>query len=373
MYAASRTCQTTHSTPSQRSHLSDMCAQMATFQTLPEDLIYHIALNFEHDLAILHVLSQICQSFHAATRALLYRHVDAVVPRKRSLVLRSVHESPDLASLITSWFLSLDAHDANGVIPELITVLKFPNMGRLVLERSDNFYKIPSVSGGTHPMILRWEQLVEGRPATRDFECSFLDRAEHDLQNIHTIELRDQFTTTELLRFMLIPNVRTLKAASLDRMPPASLSATWSNQKSNISRLEIDGGWLWTMVPSTIHSILSHCPQLRVLHVRVPMVSDIQGGAEIYSQVNQPVIPAALQQMLEPVRHTLQELVMLNGRHKVPYDHSSTMNFSGFKALEKLEITSCCMMPPGSPCDARYGLSRSLPPKVRFLKVPDLH
>jgi hypothetical protein len=271
--------------------------------TLPEDLHYVIASYFEYDIPNLRVLNRVSRAFHRASRELLYRHLGAVLPQNGPRLLRSVDENPDVAALITSWFLSFDLHDANGVISELIRVLVFPNMRKLEFERSDKFYRTPYIPGGIHTIFTRRKQLNEGRPADKDFECSFLDNEEHDLQNIRAIELKNDFTTTELLRFMLLLSVQTLRATSLSIMRSPRLTAAWSKRRVNIIRLELRGSWLSSISPSTIHTILLYCPQLRILHMTILMINELRGvGTEVSSSVTQPVSPAALQRMLVPVQ-----------------------------------------------------------------------
>jgi len=87
-----------------------------------------------------------------------------------------------------------------------------------------------------------------------------------------------------------------------------------------------------------------HSPSLRILRTRVPMTTKLKYlDPHVKSKVTKRVSPAAFTNMLEPVRNTLRELSMLDGRHGVPYD-GTTMDLSAFTQLRDLEVTSCLLV-----------------------------
>jgi len=83
----------------------------------------------------------------------------------------------------------------------------------------------------------------------------------------------------------------------------------------------------------------------------------------VKSKVTKRVSPAAFTNMLEPVRNTLRELSMLDGRHGVPYD-GTTMDLSAITQLRDLEMTSCLLVTPGPPCEDRMSLEARLPVRL---------
>lgn len=182
------------------------------------------------------------------------------------------------------------------------------------------------------------------------------------------IHLHADFTTTEVIRFMLIPNLQTFYCEGLNIMKPPRLPPAFTSANSSLTSLDLLGGTLWCIEPRTLRAMLSHCPSLRVLRCQIPMIAHLDSCQEQTSCVERPVSPRELITVLEPVRHTLQDVSLLNRRHTVPYD-GSCMDFSGFAALRKLEITSCCLMPPGAPCEERDGLYKLLPRSLERLKV----
>lgn len=196
-----------------------------------------------------------------------------------------------MKALVTSWLIDFDHHDADGPLPGLNEVLTYPNLRSLTYRRSDEFYREKGVPG-MQQIMLRLKQLRDGRPAHMQFELRFLDSKDLDFRNIHTVHLVADFTTTELLRIMFLPRVRVVKATWLDIMQPPNLSPEFATATSNITHLEIHGGTLWRIHPSTIHAVLSHCPHLRILRLRVPMLSILCGAMEIWSEVHEPVSPA---------------------------------------------------------------------------------
>jgi hypothetical protein len=77
---------------------------------------------------------------------------------------------------------------------------------------------------------------------------------------------------------------------------------------------------------------------------------------------------AAFDVVFRPLRTTLRKLSFLQIRHNVPYN-GTHMELSGFRNLVDLEITSCCLLPPGPPCEARNMLCELLRASLRKLKV----
>jgi hypothetical protein len=342
---------------------------MASLTDLPEDILYLIAIYFSHDLATLCVLSVVTSTFRHATRGLLLKHNKDLSPEKKLILLPYATRNQELGALLTSWYLNLDDHDAGGAhaIPELKTVLALPALEELVLERSNQFYKFLGGTPGMGRIVNHYRQLREGRPVERDFECAFLDNAEYDFNNVRTVHLKHEFSTTEILRFMVLPGVREVKATALGIMRAYRLPQELADTTSNVTCLALGGGWTWSMEPETLHSILAIFPNLRELKCQVP-VSAILTGPSGGTTVTRPVSPAGLSHALQPVRATLRKLELLNWRHKVPYD-GTHMNLLNFAVLQELEIASSCLMPDGPPCVERNGVCGLLPPRLRHLKV----
>lgn len=76
--------------------------EMRTCAALPEDLLYDIAFYFDYDISNLRVLNRLSRAFHHATRELLYRHFDTVLPQNVPRILRSVDKNAKVAALIKS-------------------------------------------------------------------------------------------------------------------------------------------------------------------------------------------------------------------------------------------------------------------------------
>jgi hypothetical protein len=337
---------------------------MASLTDLPEDILYLIAIYFSHDLATLCVLSVVTSTFRHATRGLLLKHTKDLSPEKKLILLPYATKNRELGALLTSWYFNLDDHDAGGAhaIPDLKTVLALPTLEELVFERSNIFYRIRG------NLITRCQQIQEGRPVERDFECAFLDDAEYDFNHVRTAHLKHEFSTTEILRFMLLPGVREVRATALSIMRAPRLPQELANTTSNVTCLDLRGEWVWSMEPATLHAILSVCPNLRELKCQIPVSATLEGPGFRGSKITRPVSPAALSHALQRVRNTLRRLELLNWRHKVPYD-GTHMDFSDFAVLEQLEVASSCVMPDGPPCVERNGVGGLLPVGLRCLKV----
>jgi hypothetical protein len=179
------------------------------------------------------------------------------------------------------------------------------------------------------------QKFRNGRSVEHDFACRFLDN--YSLESIRRIRLELDFTTTELIRFMLLPNVTSLSATRLDIMKAPLLSADFAYKTSALTSLDILGGSLWRMDPSTLRTILSFCPHLRSLRCQIAMQTLHDSHTDLTSSVTRPVIPGDLTAVFRPVRDTLQELSLINLRHRVPYD-GSHIDLSHFSALVELGI-----------------------------------
>jgi hypothetical protein len=71
------------------------------------------------------------------------------------------------------------------------------------------------------------------------------------------------------------------------------------------------------------------------------------------SPVISKVTPGELTNVFAPISKTLEELCLLRLCFDVPYD-GSQMDLSGFRKLSDLEISSCCLLFPGPPCEDSY-------------------
>ena len=356
---------TRHAPRVRESTITVMLTAMSSFNKISEDLLYYIALNIERDLSTLSSLSLVCRTFHRATRALLFRHIGRLSSDKSQLLQRSLAENPDLKAHVRSHHIELK--DGNLEHDHLKKALVYPNINELTISRYIPPVGVKGDFIGTRRNLL--QKFWYGRSVERDFECEFLDNNDEcPFAEIQSISLKQDFTTTEIIRFMLLPSGQVLRASDLDIMKEARLPVAFAAAKSNVTELELLSGRLWRIEPVAMRSILSFCPHLRVLRCQVPMETKFNGQDEITSEVIRPVSPKSLNAMFEPVRDTLQELSLLNLRHTVPYD-GSRMDLSGFRALRDLEVTSCCLLRPGAPCVEWEGLGDSLPVGLRKLKV----
>jgi hypothetical protein len=84
----------------------------------------------------------------------------------------------------------------------------------------------------------RMRHLHKGRPQERDSELGLLDCAEHEMGNIREMHLKGEFSTTEMMRYLLIPGVRVLKATDLNVVKKYDLTIT---THSNVTHLKLLG------------------------------------------------------------------------------------------------------------------------------------
>ncbi|KAF1832678.1 hypothetical protein BDW02DRAFT_416254 [Decorospora gaudefroyi] len=116
-----------------------------------------------------------------------------------------------------------------------------------------------------------------------------------------------------------------------------------------------------------MRQMLSYCPALRILNCQIPMATRFV-YVDNAARVTQPVSPRELNNVFEPVRQILRQLTLLEYRYNVPYD-GSHMDLSNFPVLTDLNIASCCVLPPGGPCEERNAFHNLLPPNLRYLRL----
>ncbi len=337
---------------------------MKSLSDLNEDLLYLIALHFERDRGTLYALTLVCRDFHHATKLLPYRHPGILSKEKKFLLEQRFANDPSLKLQVLSCTVDLD----RGVPQDdgLRHALRHPNLKEITFNSYDKSKRIDQYTDFYEHY--RWLSRIRmGRDVTMQFQCAFLN--EYRFPGIQTIRLVGDFTTAEILRFTSLPDVRTVHAEDIGALRAPGWAARFSAQTSLLISLSLTGGVLWSSVPEHLHSIISACPLLQNLTCQVPMVTELTDQISfLSSKVTEPVSPAALNMVFEPVRETLRYFSLLQIRHNVPYD-GSYMDLSGFKALEELEITSCCLLFPGRPCISRDELFQFLPPSLQRLKV----
>jgi hypothetical protein len=332
---------------------------MAAFTNLSDDLIYHLALPFQHDRSTLHALNLVSRALHRATLALLFRHTSQLTPAQNHLLHRTLSENPELKRYVHSCSVAIDHGKLDDA--QLAWILALPNVRDLTVRRYDALQR----TGNYWTDIRNASQLYRfGRSVECDFECGFLDK--YEWKGVRSVCLQGGFTGTEIVRFVQLPDIRSLDATVLHIVNAPRVPD--SPRPSTLTTLELRGGSLWRMEPSALRSILAFAPGLRVLRCQVPMDTMSNSIEEQTCSVVRPVSSAELCAALEPVRASLEELYLLNLRHCVPYD-GTFLDLSGFSSLTHLEITSCCLLPVGAPRDRRGDLGKMLPASLARLKV----
>jgi hypothetical protein len=265
------------------------------------------------------------------------------------------------------WWCDLDDYDP---ACELRTLLALPDVQnvKLKLMRSFRSFFVSIPDGGARNLFRRICQIAHGRSEEQIHACAFLEDEVFTLVKVSCVEVVGDFTTSGILGFLLIPGLKMLKGRGLDIMKSVQLQGQWKDRRSDVTHLELEGGRLWRMHYTSLHTLLKYTPHLRVLRTMVPMMTTGGGGTSMTSRVMELVSPRSLQAMLEPVKRTLRELRLLNKRQGVPYD-VPVMDLSGFTELRKIGITSCCLLPPGGPCEERMGLVERLPRSLEMLRV----
>jgi hypothetical protein len=139
-----------------------------------------------------------------------------------------------------------------------------------------------------------------------DFQCDFLDN--HQLDVIYIITLSGNFTTTEIMRFMLLPNAKALEIEDVALLRAPRLASPYTTLTLKLTSLSLVGGENWNAAPGVISKILSICPRLQELHCQVPIVTTSQNGRTVrWLSVSKSASPVAFDLVFLPFRTTLRK------------------------------------------------------------------
>ncbi|KAH7075504.1 hypothetical protein BKA63DRAFT_594939 [Paraphoma chrysanthemicola] len=213
----------------------------------------------------------------------------------------------------------------------------------------------------------RYIATSRSRGPDQEFQYDFLDTYPFD--ELHTIRLIGGFTSTEIMRFILLPSLNTVVTEDLALLRDPSLPSDISPQKSNLTSLSLTGDGFWSVRPQTVQTFLSACPYLRDLRCQIPVSALPYPPYDLrLSDVRDAVAPEAFNVTFASLRRSLRRFSLLQLRYNVPYDNTH-MDLSHFENLVDLEITSCCLLPVGAPCAERNDLCKLLPASLERLRL----
>lgn len=173
------------------------------------------------------------------------------------------------------------------------------------------------------------------------FTPTFLDA--NPMRRLRTIELNVFFlSSTALAQLMLVPTVESITAtrfrdAAKPALQPGSTLADFTALPLAFpTRLRHLNLGIFRIPLPVLNSILKHAPHLRRLAATLP-------GRGNPDDVRAPLDarrlrPAAIARALDPVRHTLQELSLVNDRHEWAGSDGTRADFSAFKQLRKMRV-----------------------------------
>ncbi|KAH7090633.1 hypothetical protein FB567DRAFT_577861 [Paraphoma chrysanthemicola] len=333
---------------------------MRTLAELPEDILYLVAETLERDRCSLFALARSCRSLHLAARPFIFRHTGELSRAQTQLLNRSLADDTSLKSYLHSYPVHIEYGEIfdNG----LETSLELSNLRKFIFICS---YKM-KLPDNMSPMALTIAT-SRGRGPDQDFQCDFLDT--YPFGQLRTIFLVGGFTSTEIMRFILLPSLNTVVAQKLALLRDPLLPSDFSPRKSNLTSLSLTGDGFWSIRPQALQTLLSACPSLQDLQCQIPVSALPYHPYDLrLSQVRDAVAPEAFNVTFASLRKSLRRLSFLQLRHNVPYD-GTHMDLSQFENLVDLEITSCCLLPVGAPCTERNRLYKLLPISLERLML----
>ena len=319
---------------------------MTSLLDLPDDIFLEIFSYFAFSKRDLIRISTLSRRLSILSRGQIYRHVHlpvVLVPathleRRRkpgrgnprtgnsepdhrpfSLFFRSISSNPSLAPLVRSLHLEwkpYSAGDEYAVINALLRRLS--NVTHLKFSADDH----PGNGYGS-------------------FNPVFLDV--NLMRRLRTIELDVFFlSSTALAQLMLVPTVESIIAtrfrdAAKPALQPGSTLADFTALPLAFpTRLRHLNLGIFRIPLPVLHSILKHAPHLRRLAATLP-------GRGNPTDVRAPLDarrlrPAAVARALDPVRHALQELSLVNDRHEWAGSDGTRADFSAFRQLRKMRV-----------------------------------
>ncbi|KAF2794116.1 hypothetical protein K505DRAFT_361379 [Melanomma pulvis-pyrius CBS 109.77] len=293
---------------------------MALHANIPDDVLYITFSYLEHDLQSLCFLAKVCRRFNQITRKMIFGHIGVASVEKQPLLLRSLDEDPELRSSVHS--CAPGRIDREGTIKNdsLQKALGFPNLRTLTLVKEHE----------TKNFVEALKYHSRRGKSDEDFHCHFLDS--HSFLGLRSIQLGQRglcnFTTTEILRLILVPGVKEMVADCLDDLKEPRLPGPFRTMKSTLTSLDLRG---------RTHYIAEH-----------PIILPFASSSSLPNSDGH----------------------ITRGRwiFTLPYDGSS-MDLSDFPVLEELHITSCCLLPLGKPSAERDELYKLLPARLRRLRL----
>jgi hypothetical protein len=189
------------------------------------------------------------------------------------------------------------------------------------------------------PNITHLEFSADGYPGNGygSFTPTFLDV--NPMRRLRTIELDVFFlSSTALAQLMLVPTVESITAtrfrdAAKPALQPGSTLADFTALPLAFpTRLRHLNLGIFRIPLPVLHSILKHAPHLRRLAAMLP------GRGNPTPLDARRLRPAAIVRALDPVRHALQELSLVNDRHEWAGSDGTRADFSAFRQLRKMRV-----------------------------------
>lgn len=331
---------------------------------LPDDILL-ASFEFLERTDLVSVI-RVCKRFRRLARTLVFRDITRLSDERHQLLCRSIEEDRSLATSIHA--CSIKLNDFGWPCTDVETDC-------LLLHHLTNL---------RHLEVLRNARDGLGEPLSRPaYQLGWLDLPEFSeaLHGVRSMKLygeyidddgdltfcRSEFTATELLRVMLLPNMRSIHARCIanlyDEIPEA-----FKNKASNLMSLHISS----SHIPSRgFATLIKACPKLRKLVSNIPVFIPRGSGVDPEKET---INPADLSWILEPVKSTLEEFSCLSRNHWRHWDTLLTvMDFSDFSTLKKIHITGFYHFPDRTRFDcnieAREGVYKLFPKSLEYLEV----
>ena len=134
---------------------------------------------------------------------------------------------------------------------------------------------------------------------------------------------------------------------------------------SSLLSLKLDSGF--HLPEDVLNEILKYPRSLNILVTNLPGRDKPKLYLRPGSEVTTPLAPNSITRALDPIRHSLTELSLVDEDCKWPSQDRGRTDLSNFTALKKLQIASRCYFLPGQ--SARDSIVHLLPASLEEIEV----
>ncbi|KAE9377736.1 hypothetical protein N431DRAFT_434886 [Stipitochalara longipes BDJ] len=202
----------------------------------------------------------------------------------------------------------------------------------------------------------RWDRSLWQHQYLEKISLELLMQVELNIQN---------FSTAEIVKYIFLRRLKSMTIASMARPTMPKLPSNRAYGDSNIYSLNMDSNFHFP--EAVLHEILRYPKHLKTLLISLPG-GDISARCPRFGvDMITPLSPAAIPRSLDPVKHSLTELSLMEMDCVWPRHDKTRADLSNFTFLKKLRISSVCWFLSG--VSRRDGIELLIPGSLEDIEI----